>query len=182
MIKLKCARLEKSKKGKAFLKVGDGSMWEKLSVPLIPIVLFAAQPLQVLAQQSQSPNTPQPPQWYGPGPWHMWSDGYGWHFWWMFPMMMLFMMLLCRRHLFSVQPSLRRLAPMGADGSAVGRRLFSTSDTGRALCQRRDSKGRVSGKEGHYSLWSIALIGSSVGRRHGDVQRREKAGPATLER
>jgi putative membrane protein len=95
LIKLKCARLEKSKKGKAFLKVGDGSMWKKLSVPLIPIVLFAAQPLQVLAQQSQSPNTPQPPQWYGPGPWHMWSDGYGWHFWWMFPVMMLFMMLIC---------------------------------------------------------------------------------------
>jgi putative membrane protein len=70
-------------------------MWKKLSVLLVPTVLFVTQPLQVLAQQSQSPNTPPPPQWYGPGPWHMWGDGSGWHFWWMFPVMMLFMMLIC---------------------------------------------------------------------------------------
>jgi putative membrane protein len=72
-------------------------MWKKLSVLLIPTVLFVTQPLQVLAQQSQSPNTPPPPQWYGPGPWHMWADGYGygWHFWWMGPVMMLFMILIC---------------------------------------------------------------------------------------
>ena len=24
----------------------------------------------------------------------MWGDGYGWHFWWMFPMMMLFMIVI----------------------------------------------------------------------------------------
>jgi putative membrane protein len=70
-------------------------MWKKLSALLIPTVLFVTQPLQALAQQSQSPNTPPPPQWYGPGPWHMWSDGYGWHFSWMFPAMMMFMMLIC---------------------------------------------------------------------------------------
>ena len=72
-------------------------MWKKLSVFLIPTVLFVTQPLQVLAQQSQSPNTSPPPQWYGPGPWHMWADGYGygWHFWWMGPVIMLFMTLIC---------------------------------------------------------------------------------------
>lgn len=72
-------------------------MWKTLSVLLIPTVLFVTQPLQVLAQQSQSPNTPSAPQWYGPGPWHMWADsyGYGWHFWWMGPVMMLFMILIC---------------------------------------------------------------------------------------
>ncbi|MGB6394133.1 MAG: SHOCT domain-containing protein [Bradyrhizobium sp.] len=94
-MQLKFARPEKRKKSAAFSKMGDLSMWKKLSVLLIPIALVAAQPLQVLAQQSQSPNTPQPPQWYGPGPWHMWSDGYGWHLWWMFPAMMLFMVLTC---------------------------------------------------------------------------------------
>jgi putative membrane protein len=25
----------------------------------------------------------------------MWGDGYGWHFWWMFPLMILFMMIVC---------------------------------------------------------------------------------------
>ena len=56
-----------------------------------------------------------------------------------------------------LQPSLRRLAPNGIDGSAVGHQLFSVGDSGRTLCQRRDSEGRVSGKEGRDSLWSVAL-------------------------
>lgn len=34
------------------------------------------------------------PDYYRYGPWdHMWGGGYGWHFWWMFPMMMLFMVI-----------------------------------------------------------------------------------------
>ena len=57
--------------------------------------LLIAGPLQALAQQAPPPPTPQPPQWYwGPGPGHMWGDGYGWHFWWMPPVMMLFMLLV----------------------------------------------------------------------------------------
>ena len=64
--------------------------------------------------------------------------------------------LRCRR-LLSLQPSLRRCAPIGSDGSAVGHGLFSIGDSGRALCQRRDSEGRVSGKEGRDSLRSVAL-------------------------
>ena len=42
-------------------------------------------PLLALAQQQ--------PDYYGPGPWHMW--GGGWGFGWMFPMFMLFMILVC---------------------------------------------------------------------------------------
>jgi putative membrane protein len=42
-------------------------------------------PLLALAQQ-----TPQP-EWYGPGPWHMW--GGGWSFGWMFPLFMLFVIV-----------------------------------------------------------------------------------------
>ena len=133
--------------------MGDGSMWKKLSVLLIPIVLFAAQPLQVLAQQSQSPTTPQPPQWYGPGPWHMWSDGYGWHFWWMFPVMMLFMMLICGVGVYFLSSRLSS-GPMD--------RQWNTSYSALGILDERYargeiSEGRVPGKEGRDSLWSVAL-------------------------
>lgn len=51
-------------------------------------------PLRAVAQQAQP--TAAPPQWYwGPGPWHMWGDSYGWNFWWMGPVMMILMMLAC---------------------------------------------------------------------------------------
>jgi putative membrane protein len=41
-------------------------------------------PLLVFAQPTGQP-------WDGPGPWHMWSSG----FWWIFPLLMLFMMVVC---------------------------------------------------------------------------------------
>jgi putative membrane protein len=72
-------------------------MWYRLSF-LILWSFMLVQPLQAVAQQTQPPLAPQPPQWYGPGPWHMWADGYGhgWPFWWIFPlMMMLFMVVVC---------------------------------------------------------------------------------------
>jgi putative membrane protein len=50
-------------------------------------------PLLALAQQSQQPTDPQQPPWNWPGPWHMW--GGGWAFWWVFPLMMLFMIVVC---------------------------------------------------------------------------------------
>jgi putative membrane protein len=76
-------------------------MWQRLLAFrllafLIPAALSVSEPLQAIAQQTPQPTSPQPPQWYwGPGPWHMWSDGYGWHYWWwMPPLMMLFMFLV----------------------------------------------------------------------------------------
>jgi len=66
-------------------------MLKRLSaLPILTFILLIA-PLQAIAQQPPQP--PVPPQgYYGPGPWHhMWGDGYGWHFWWMFPLMMLCM-------------------------------------------------------------------------------------------
>lgn len=70
-------------------------MWNKLStLPILAFILLS-EPLQAIAQQAP-PSAPQPPQWYyGPGPWHMWGDGHGWRFWWFFPLMMLFMFLVC---------------------------------------------------------------------------------------
>jgi putative membrane protein len=44
-------------------------------------------PLLALAQQTDQPER------YWPGPWHMW--GGGWGFGWMFPMFMLFAIVVC---------------------------------------------------------------------------------------
>jgi uncharacterized membrane protein len=73
--------------------MGDTTMLKKLAALSIRAFIVFIDPLQAIAQQA----TPQPPQgYYGPGPWHMmWSDGYGWHFWWMFPLMILFFLLVC---------------------------------------------------------------------------------------
>jgi putative membrane protein len=69
-------------------------MLSKLSaLPILAFVTLCA-PLQAIAQTQQS--TPSPPDYYWPGPGHMmWGGGYGWPFWGMFPMMILFMILLC---------------------------------------------------------------------------------------
>ncbi len=80
----------------------------KLSaLPLLAYITLIM-PLQAAAQETQTPATPPPAQWcWGPGPWHMWPDGYGRHFWWMGPLMMLFMFLLCVvviRFLFAHRP------------------------------------------------------------------------------
>jgi putative membrane protein len=56
---------------------------------------LALQPIAALAQQA-APAGPPEGYYYRPGPWNMmWNDGYGWHAWWMFPMMLLFVLLVC---------------------------------------------------------------------------------------
>ena len=71
-------------------------MLNKLSALLLLACIGLVAPLHALAQQAPPPTGPQPPQWYwGPGPSHMWGDGYGWHYWWIGPLTMLFMFLVC---------------------------------------------------------------------------------------
>ncbi len=64
---------------------------------LLPVSMVATT-FQTIAQtQQQQPTTP-PPNYYGPGPWHMmWGYGYdgAGPFWGMFPMMLLFLILMC---------------------------------------------------------------------------------------
>ena len=57
----------------------------------VSMLLVAA--FEAIAQTQQPAAPPQGYNW--PGPWHMWSDGYGSPFWWMFPMMMLFFFIVC---------------------------------------------------------------------------------------
>ena len=69
-------------------------MKTKLSASLTMASLALSYPSLTLAQQAQQPAAPPPPQWYWHGPWHMWSDGWG--FWWIFPLLfMLFMVVMC---------------------------------------------------------------------------------------
>ena len=66
----------------------------KLSTLSLLVFTMLIEPLRALAETAQQsqPNTPLP-NYYWPGPWHMW--GYdGWHFWG-FPLMFLFMALIC---------------------------------------------------------------------------------------
>ena len=70
-------------------------MWKKISTPLMLCVAAAALPLSAMAQQAPQPPAPLPPEryYYGPHMW-MWGDGYGWHSWWMFPMMLMILLLV----------------------------------------------------------------------------------------
>ena len=65
-------------------------MWKTLSTVPVAVFLAVSEPLQALAQ-----STPAEPRYSWPGPWHMWSDGYGWPHWWFGPFMMLAFGVLC---------------------------------------------------------------------------------------
>jgi putative membrane protein len=76
-------------------------MLKKLSALPIYTFFLLSEPLQAIAQQTQPPATPQPPQgYYWPGPWHMWSDGYGWPHWWIGPLMMITFAVICMAMMF----------------------------------------------------------------------------------
>ena len=79
-------------------------MYRRLSALLILLFIALMAPLQALSQ-TQPPTAPQSPQWYGPGPWMMWGNGYGWQYWWICPLMMLFMIVVFGAMFFGVRRS-----------------------------------------------------------------------------
>jgi putative membrane protein len=97
-------------------------MYRRLSVLLASCVMVMMQPLQALSQ-TQPPSAPQPPQWYGPGPWWMWGDGHGWQYWWICPLMMLFMIVVFAAIFFVVRgvrgDGSHRWEPPGPSHSAL---------------------------------------------------------------
>jgi putative membrane protein len=64
-------------------------MKTKLSAFLILFFFALLHPLLAFAQPTGS----QQPAWDWPGPWHMW--GGGWGLWWIFPLLMFFMFIVC---------------------------------------------------------------------------------------
>lgn len=66
-----------------------------LTLPMLTFFVLM-DPLLAIAQQTQPPTGPQPPQgYYWPGPWHMWSGGYGWPHWWLGPMILFLLFVFC---------------------------------------------------------------------------------------
>ena len=68
-------------------------MYQRRSAVLTMCFIVMMQPVLALAQ-TQPPTAPQSSPWYGPGPAWMWGDGYGWQYWWICPLMMLFMIVV----------------------------------------------------------------------------------------
>jgi uncharacterized membrane protein len=71
------------------------------SLTLCFVVMLSLQALS----QTQPPTAPQSPQWYGHGPWWMWGDGVGRHYWWICPLIMLFMIVVFAAIFFTVRRS-----------------------------------------------------------------------------
>ena len=84
-------------------------MWQKLSA--LPIFAFVVlvEPLQALAQSS--PDS-APSRGYGPGPWHMWGDGYG-PFWWGGPIVMILFWVLVIGAIVAIISFFMRGGPRG---------------------------------------------------------------------
>ena len=69
-------------------------------------------PLQAVAQQTPEPVAPPP--YYGYGPMHMWGYAGGWPFWWMFPMMLLFFLIVCGVIFLFMRAAFGHGGPLGA--------------------------------------------------------------------
>jgi putative membrane protein len=83
---------------------GVAAVRQRFSALLALCVIVMMLPPQALAQ-AQPPTAPQPLQWDGPGPWLMWGDGYGWRYWWICPLMMLFMIVVLAAIFFIIRRS-----------------------------------------------------------------------------
>ena len=69
----------------------------RLSALVILCSAVLMQPLRALAQ-TQPPITPE-------RTWWMWNDGFGWQYWWICPLMMLFMIAIFAAIFFVVRSS-----------------------------------------------------------------------------
>jgi putative membrane protein len=132
-------------------------MWQRLSAFLIPAALLITDPLQALAQQTPQPTPTQPPQGYwGPGPWHMWGGGHGWHYywWWMPPLMMLFTLLVCAAVVYLF---VRR--PHGPPWQTTDRMWGPSTHSALQILNERFARGEIQKDE--YEDRKSAILASS---------------------
>lgn len=123
-------------------------MLKQLSALPLFILVVLVQPLQALAQQApQSPGAQPPDGYYGPGPWHMWghmwNDGYGWPFWWMFPMMMLFFLFVCGAIFFFASRSTAHGSHHWGPGSMMDRPWRDPSQSALQILNERFARGEI---------------------------------------
>jgi uncharacterized membrane protein len=125
--------------------IGDATMHQRLSAFLVLCVIALMQPLQAIAQQQT-----QPPEWYWPGPWQ---------FWWICPLMMLFMLAVIATIFFAARRS-------SADGShhwGPPWRMMGSDPSHSALqiLNERFARGEIQNEE--YEQKKAAI--SSAGQR-----------------
>jgi putative membrane protein len=131
-----------------------------------PLTLLTAaffgmfQPLLALGQQAQ-PIGPQQPPWDWPGPWHMWSGGWG--FWWIFPLFMLFMVILCIAifflgHRLGGRPRHWRSPQMTDHPPGPGRSWGDPTYSALQILNERFAKGEIQKQE--YDEKKTAILSS----------------------
>jgi putative membrane protein len=116
--------------------------------------MVAYAPLQTIAQQAQETT---PPAYYGPGPWHMGAYDGGWHFWWMFPMV-IFFFVVCGIMLMFARSAFGYGGPFRGDHGWHIRDRFSGDATRSALeiLNERFARGEIQKEE--YAEKKAALL------------------------
>lgn len=109
------------------------------TLPLLALFVLA-EPLLVIAQQTQPPTAPQPSQgYYWPGPWHMW--GYGWPYWW--PAIFALFFVFCMAMMFFMMSGRTMHRRRGDHALNLLKERFARGEIGREefLEKKRDLVG-----------------------------------------
>ncbi len=110
-------------------------------------------PLLALAQNQSGPR--QPP-WDWPGPWHMWSSHWG--FWWVFPLIMVFMVIACVAMLLLGH----RAGGGGLSHWGPGRSWSDPTHSALQILNERFAKGEIQKQE--YEEKKAAIVSSGGAR------------------
>jgi len=98
-------------------------MATRLSTWAAAAYLATVGPSLAFAQQAEQSTRQQQPSWDWPCPWHMWNAGWG--FWWIFPLLMLLMIVFCAGIFFlghsraAATRIIRRMRPLPGFASYV---------------------------------------------------------------
>ena len=74
------------------IAIGAAVALKKLSTFALLAFIVLSEPLRAIAQEAPHPPSMPPREWYWHGPWQ--GPWHGAQFWWLFPLMMLFMFLV----------------------------------------------------------------------------------------
>ncbi len=97
-------------------------MATRLSTWAAAAYLATVGPSLAFAQQAEQSTRQQQPSWDWPCPWHMWNAGWG--FWWIFPLLMLLMIVFCAGIFFLGHRSSSGNAHHSTDAASPGLRIL----------------------------------------------------------